>query len=276
MVKMGTVWDRTAEFISDNLGVILPIALISFFVPASIEGNFPAARDTASAGLELVLSLISVAFALLSLWGTLALIAMAADANATADAGNVARRRLLPALAVWIALMLVLFVLFLGVPLLLALGGQDPGLLIATGDMALDLPPALAWAVALYCIALVLFLIWAAARLMPLSPLIVHERRMFDAIRRSFALTRGHVLAIVGVLLLFLLMLVVARSAALWVFGSIFRLIAGGEDGVTLAGVLTSVTVAAVQTAFAVIAAVFQAKLYVALVSERERAVSPA
>jgi hypothetical protein len=40
MVKMSTVWDRTAEFLSDNIGAIVPVALLAFFVPASIGGSF--------------------------------------------------------------------------------------------------------------------------------------------------------------------------------------------------------------------------------------------
>ena len=58
--------------------------------------------------------------------------------------------------------------------------------------------------------------------------------------------------------------------------GSIFALIApdGGEIG--LATVLTSIVVAAVSTAFKVIAAIFVAKLYQAIGDAHERAAEPA
>ena len=38
MVNMGNVWDRTTEFLSDNLGAVVPIALLTIFVPQSISG----------------------------------------------------------------------------------------------------------------------------------------------------------------------------------------------------------------------------------------------
>ncbi len=67
---------------------------------------------------------------------------------------------------------------------------------------------------------------------------------------------------------MFALVTIVSMLAAQTVFGSIFRLVAGDESGpITLAGVLTSVTVAAVQTGFSVIAPAFSTKLYVALTS---------
>jgi len=53
------------------------------------------------------------------------------------------------------------------------------------------------------------------------------------------------------------------------VFGSIFRLVAGQSDGLSLSNILTSVMVAAVQAGFTVIVPVFSAKLYQALVSAK-------
>ena len=40
MISMGSVWDRTAEFLSDHLGTILPIALLAIFVPAVVSRHF--------------------------------------------------------------------------------------------------------------------------------------------------------------------------------------------------------------------------------------------
>ena len=125
MAKMGTVWDRTAEFLSDNLGAILPVALLAFFVPASIEGSFQAAKT--GGGPELVLSLYAVqlAFGILSLWGSLTISAMALDMASARGAGAIGRDRLLPALAVSVLLFAVMFLLVLPVPLALQLNGYD-------------------------------------------------------------------------------------------------------------------------------------------------------
>ena len=97
MVKMGTVWDRTAEFLSDNIAAILPIALLAFFVPASIEGNFAAATTGAGPGFKLLISVLQILFALVSVWGSLAITAMALDIASERSAANIATRRFLPA-----------------------------------------------------------------------------------------------------------------------------------------------------------------------------------
>lgn len=267
MVKMGTVWDRTAEFLSDNIGAILPIALLAFFVPASIEGNFEAAMQGASVELVLALRLVQLAFGILSLWGSLAIAAMALDIAGSDNAGAVAGRRLPAALAVSIAMIAAVIVLTLPVPAVLAANGVDLQAIVR-GDK-FDLGGGLAAFVAIYLIVLVALLIWLAARLAVTTPVIVREKRMFSAFTQSWKLTRGFALRIVGVILLFVLVSWVSRLAAQTVFGSIFALVAGGGDGITLASVLTSIVVAVVQTGFTLLVPAFTAKLYLALAADR-------
>ena len=128
----------------------------------------------------------------------------------------------------------------------------------------------------LYGLLLVVVGVWVTARLLVIEPVIVAERRGIGAIAHAFRLTRGLALKIVGVLILYWIVATIAVWAAQMVFGSIFALIApdGGEIG--LATVLTSIVVAAVSTAFKVIAAIFVAKLYQAIGDAHERAAEPA
>ena len=98
MVKMGTVWDRTAEFLTDNFTAVLPIALLAYFVPLSIQGNFEPVLENAGPGLVLALSLITLAFSALVTWGWLTLTAMALGQEG--DPGATGLKRLLPALVV--------------------------------------------------------------------------------------------------------------------------------------------------------------------------------
>ena len=264
MVKMGTVWDRTAEFLTDNIAAIIPIALLAFFVPASIEGNFQAAIDGASPQLILALRLVQLAFGLLSLWGTLAITAMALDIAGTDTAGRIAAKRFPAALLVAIVCFAAVLVLLLPVPAVLGANGIDMMAMAQGRDV--DLSPGLAGFVAIYLILLAGFLLWAAARLMVTTPVIVREGRWLSAFRQSWKLTRGVTWRVIGVMLLFVLVSWVSILAANTVFGSVFALIAGGDRaGVTLAGVLTSIVVAAVQTGFTVLIPAFTAKLYLAL-----------
>lgn len=264
MVKMGTVWDRTAEFLSDNIAAVVPIALLAFFVPACIGGNFAALSVGATFSLMLVLRLIQLAFAVLSLWGSLAITAMALDMTADQSAGTIALHRLPKAILVSLVMLAAVVVLVLPIPGVLAANGYDMAA-AASGN-----PPAMsggmALFVSLYGLALAVVLLWLFARLSVATPLIVREREGLGALGGSWHLTRGVALRIVGVILLYVVVSWVAQLAANTVFGSIFTLVAGTDSGgLTLAGVLTSIVVAAVQTAFMVLAPAFLAKLYLAL-----------
>ena len=269
MVKMSTVWDRTAEFLTDNLGAILPIALLAYLVPFSITGSFEPIRINAETQLAVTLQLVSLAFSILAVWGSLTIIAMTLGTDASA-AGAVGARRLVPALVVALVVVVAMIALLAPVLLLLLAAGTDL-MALSRGDLN-QITPASAGIVALYSLVAFPVLVWLTARLVLLNPLIVAEKRMLDAIPRSWNLTRGLTMRVIGVTLLYFLVSGVAVLATQMVFGSIFRLVAGPAEGLSLSGVLTSVMVAAVQTGFTVIVPVFTANLYRAIVAQRESA----
>ncbi|RYE01767.1 MAG: hypothetical protein EOP61_10340 [Sphingomonadales bacterium] len=275
MVKMGTVWDRTAEFLTDNLATILPIALLAFFVPASIEGNFQAAMEGASSELILALQLVQLAFGVLTVWGMLAFTAMALE-NADSDhAGRLAVQRLPAALAVTIVTFAALLLLMAPIPVVLSANGVDVMAIAHGRDF--DLPSGVASFVAIYLIAAAALSLWLCARLIVATPVIVREGKWLGSLSQSWKLTRGITWRVIGVIILFVLVSWVSILAASTVFGSIFALIAGGDRaGVTLAGVLTSIVVAAVQTGFTVLIPVFTSKLYLALTAAAGLGESPA
>jgi len=270
MVKMGTVWDRAAEFLTDNLPAILPIALFAFFVPLSIMGSLGPVLNAQAAGLAYALWIIVFALAALVNWGSLTLVAMALERTdkVGGEPGAIAARRLVPALAVWLAIGGLVVLLSLPVVLTLASAPREAG--------TLSIPVAVAWPLMIYLVCAIVAAIWLLARLILVYPVIVAEKRWFGAIWRSWKLTRGVGLRIVGVLLLYFLVVIVGMLATQTVFGSIFKLIAGPDGGLSLSSVLTSVMTAVVGTGFSVIVPVFTARLYLALdAAERDRAAAP-
>jgi hypothetical protein len=273
MVKMGTVWDRTAEFLTDNLTALVPVSLLAYFVPFSIRGNFAYASEGARLDFQLVLQLVALGFAVLAVWGSLTIIAMVFDSEPR-SAGGVGARRLPAALLVSVLLLGVFLVLC--APVAWALTAFDFNLEAMMQGGQAAMPPVIEWPVALYLVVVLGVALWASARLLVLNPVIVAEKRMFGALARSWALTRGLTWPILGVILLYLLVSTVAVLATQMVFGSIFQLVAGEPtSAVSLSRVLTSVMVAAVQTGFTVIVPVFTAKLYQAL-TQREAAAAAA
>jgi hypothetical protein len=266
MVRIGDVWDRTTEFLSDQLRAILPIAVLAVLVPTSITNSLSDLQQSGPAGTRALLGVLSLVFGLLSLWAQLAIASLAID-------GVGARRateRFLPAVGVFLLLGLAfaLVAAVLIVPTML-IGGFDFSQLRLgqTSMQPLSLPAGYRLGLVLAALLLFVLFIALAARLAPLTAVILNERRGVGAIGRAFGLTRGLTWKLIGVIILFAIVSTVSQWAAQAVFGSVLALIAGGEGPVTLAKVLTGAIIAAVQTAFTVIAAAFTAKLYLASVA---------
>lgn len=271
MISMGTVWDRTAEFLSDNLATILPIALAAIFVPACVSGSLAELNRGAAPGVAAGLGFASLLLAIVTFWGQLAITALALDPSLGRGAVSAATRRLPAGLLVMILLLLAALLLAIPAGVILAINGVDfttaaPGAMPAV-------PPAAALWMVLYVLVLLPVMLWLAARLAVVLPALVGERLAVGAIPRSWQLTSGSALKIVGVLILYTVVATVASLAATTAFGAVITLIAGrGEDGLSLATVLTAIVGGAVSTAFTVLGAAFTAKLFLALRDRQEAA----
>jgi len=261
MVIMGNVWDRTTEFLSDNLGAVVPLALAAIFIPVSIKGNLQGLTTTA--GGTLLVQIVSLLLSLISYWGQLAIVALAINPDGGRPAATTLATQRFP-LAVLIGLIsvIVLLVAVIPIPVALVQGGVDLQAMVS--HQAVTIPPSTGTFVALYAIALVIVLLWLAARLVLISPVVIGERRGLGTFGRSFALTRGLTWRIIGVILLFGIVAIVAVLAAQTVFGSVLRIIFGDDGTLGLASVLTSILVGAVVTILSVLAGAFTAKLYIA------------
>lgn len=272
MVKMGDVWDRAIEFLGDNAGVLLPILLLALFVPETITGSLEEVRRTGGQGVRTGLGLVTLLFAILSLWAQLAIAALAIDPTLGRRASGVATARLLPAIGVYLLLLLALFALSVPLIALIVAAGIDvAGIQAGTATMP-AISPGIALAMLGYCIVYLIVVLFVGARMATLTGVIVAERRGAGAIARAFALTRGLTWKLVGVIILYAVVATVAGLAVRTVFGSILKLVAGGSGPITVAGVITAMAVAAVSSIFTVLAAAFCAKLYVAVVRAAETA----
>jgi hypothetical protein len=273
MVVIGSVWDRTVEFISDNVSAVVPIALMGIFVPLSIYTSLAPLAGGVAPAQRLVIYSVMIVMGLWSLWGKLAITALALDPHAgRPGAIRMAGQRLLPAIGLSLALFLALLVATMPAWIALQLGGFDFAA-AASGHPVMPSDEVRAFVV-LYALLLAGVILWVAARLSVLLPTIVMERRGLGALRRSFRLTRGAALKIVGVVLLYAIVGSVAAKATQFVFGAVFGLLFGGDDTVSLAAILTSILVGVVTTAFSVLAAAFCTKLYLALRDARESIVN--
>ena len=262
MVEMEQVWDRTAAFLRARRAVLVPLALSAMFVPGVIGGLAEAAaahNDAASGGVWMPVRLVA---GLLMLWAELAILAMAAGLESPRAALRQAGLRL-PVVIGFVVLLTVLLLLLAmpAVGILLAYGFDFVA--AAAGESVQPSVVATAW-IALYALMLIPLLLWVAARLSLVTPVILQERRGLGALGRTFALTRGLAAKIIGVLLLYGIVSTVLTAAARFAGGTIFAVIFGSDDGLGVASVLTLLLTTLVETALAVLLWVFTGKLYLA------------
>jgi len=275
MVDMSTVWDRTTAFAGDNAGKLALIALPTIFVAAATQDVLAPVAASPDQGMRAQASLAGFALSLLSLFGQLSVTALSIDpAAGTGGALGRVRKRFLPALVVLIVVALgAMFALVPLVAMLAAAGvaanamGQMDNVTLAA---ALAASPGLALAASLYALAFLLVLAWLVARLAVTGPVVLAEGVMLAALRRSYRLTRRNGWRIIGVMLLFALLTVVAGTATRLVVGSVSRLVLDGDGLLAPARLLTIGAVALVGTIASVFVAGFVGKLYLALRSPWE------
>lgn len=276
MATMSTVWDRTTEFLGDNLASLTPIALFGIFLPLALIGNLMPLMGAVGLAGSSVVGIVVVILSLASNWGAVAVTALALDpAAGRASAVRTANRRFLPILGVNVIALVGLFLVFLPAMVGFAMSGIPTDQM--TGDMTGAQPsletinaPVVLFA-SLYTLALLPVLLWIVARLSVIIPILVDERRGLGAFAQAFRLTRGSALKIMGVMLLYLIVSQVAGLAARMVAGAVFGIVLGGLGPMSLSGILTASVVAIVSTIFLVLAVAFLAKLYLALRDARAR-----
>lgn len=255
-VKIGTVWDRTTEVIGGRGNMLAGIAVAGIFVPSVVQAAF---RDFALPAAPIVSLLATLAM----MWAQLAIVAASSDpATTRAAAQRIATARFLPALGVVAVVVIVALVLAApGLGLLMASGFDFAAAQASRPQGAIDASKVAGSG--LYFLVFGLFMIWAGARLSVLYPVVVNERLGLGAIARSFRLTRGLTWKIIGVLILYAIVFLVALAAVTSITGLVFRLILGADQA-ALVLFLAGIAGAVVTTIFAVLQAVFTAQLYLA------------
>ena len=269
MVTMGTIWERTSEVVSGRVTMLASIAIPTLFLPMIVRDAFVAYATSDTMSFATIRRLLSIVVLLLTVWGQLAIIAATSDpATDRAGAFRIASNRLLPAIGVSIVMgIVVMLTLIPGAAMLLSAGfdframaaGQTPAPgSVSGGLVAGAMLFALVWTLAAF---------WIGAKLVVWQPVLVNERNGLRALARSWRLTNGVTWRIIGVMLLFVIVLLVAVSAAQFVTGSILRLVLGAENIVT-ARYVAGIVASAVSTALIVVAIVFTTRLYDALVGD--------
>lgn len=269
MVNMGNVWDRTTEFLSDNLGAVVPIALLTVFLPAIIIQTLTGA--IMEIGIATVYT-VTLLLALPALWGQLFVIGFALVPEAGgASAQRGATRSFGRALLAMLVLFAVWAVLALPIAIAFTSSGIDIVALRAGSSAAFDAVSGTA-VTFMFCYGLLLSIVIAfvITRLTMLYPVIVAERGVIAALRRAFALSRGIFWRVFGVMILFGLVYAVAQAAVGSVFGLLFHLLEPNAGPFGIGAIIVAILSGMLRTAYTLLISVFVAKLYQAATSTRE------
>lgn len=268
MTRIGDVWDSTVAVLQGRAGLLVPLAGVAFFLPSIVQSGVKLyGGDTP--GIAALGALVGLVVLLLSLWGQLAVIAIASDPDTTrAEAQRVALRRLPANLLVLLVLGAIALLLVVPIVAVLVATGYDftaASASAGTGPMPAVAPGA-ALFLGLYGLALFILGLLVSARLFLTNAVVLNERRGIGAVARSVALTRGLTARLIGVALLFGIVLLVVLLAAQSVVGLTFRLLLGPEH-ITTARFLAAIAGAGVTAAFTTVVQVFAARLYAAVLA---------
>ena len=257
---MSAVWDRSVAVLQGRGGMLAAIAVPAMLLPAVVRAAAQAYADPASPTSSAIAGLIGIATILVALWGQLAILAAASDpAILKGEALRMATARL-PA-AIGLAAIVLVVVTLVFAPVFVALAGTGLDLQAMATGATPTLSPGVAGFVGLYSVVFLIAALFVGTRMVLLYPVILLERTGIRAFARSFRLTRGLTWRILGVLLLYLVVLLVASGAARLVVGTVAALILGPGATATF---IAAIAAAIVTTALAVVAVVFTAQLYAA------------
>lgn len=266
-IRIGDIWDGTTDVLAGRAGLLTPVAALAFFLPAAIQAAITSYGDESSGMAALKLG-VGVVALVATIWGQLTVIGIASSPDTTRAAASAAAvRRLAPALLVTLICIAAAVVAILPIVGALIAGGFD--FQAAMGRSGSAGAPSLAPGAALFCglytLALLVLALWLTARLFVWAAVVLHERRGIGALGRSFTLTRGLALKLIGVSLLFGIVYLIAAAAAQFVVGIVSRLLLGAAN-IPTATWLGALAAAIVGAAFSVVVATFSARLYAALV----------
>ncbi|QDZ06481.1 hypothetical protein FPZ24_02490 [Sphingomonas panacisoli] len=268
MVNMGNVWDRTTEFLSENMRALLPVILLAFLIPHTvntlIKGAAPAVPSALAQGIALICGLIAI-------WGQLVVIALAfAPDGGRSRAISTATGSLGRAVGAMLILLAATAVLAVPVIATLVANGVDLSTFGSGGMAQANLSGAASVFVSLYSLVLGIVVLVVAVKLALLYPVVVAEGGVAAAIKRAWALSRGIVWKMIGVWLLFVIVYFVALAAITSGIGTVIGLFADMQNPFSVGRIVVAILGGAVTAAFTLIVAAFSAQLYRAVTGRQQ------
>lgn len=260
-LSISKAWEESSAFLRREARLVAPVALAMFTVPATLFGWYNPSGDPnqATGGLGWPLTLVIL---VLAISGQMAIAGMAIGwSGSVGSALAHALRR------VWGVLGTVLIVFLpLSVALVLVIAMMVGG--AGLTDPTQVTPEALAAIPGLSIVVLIFTFIFlfVATRLFLISSLgMVETANPVRVLARSWQLTSGHFLRLVGTLLLIVIASFVASLAIAVVVGSLMTMVAGEPRPYNLSALVVSLADGVVSAAISAVSAALAARVYVQL-----------
>lgn len=199
-LSITTAWNETTAFVRRESRLLFPLAFMLVSLPMAVVGALmpqPEPNQAVEGGLWLILFPVAL---LVGLIGNLAISYLALrPATSVGEAIGRGLQRFLPFLGAVLLLVVAGMVLLFAVAIVVVM--LVPG--AATQGASGTPGPAMLTAIGLTMIIMLPALLMFGARLAPMTPLTaVEDVNPFAILRRSWALTAGHTLKLIGVLVL--------------------------------------------------------------------------
>ena len=258
-LSISKAWDESGAFLKRETRLIMPVALATFMIPATLFGWYNPSGDPnlASGGLGWPLTLVILVLAMTGQM-TIAGLAIGWSGSIGSALGHAFRR-------VW-GLLATVFLLFVPLTVILVLviaimvgsaGVTDPAQV--TPETLAALPQ-----VSFVILIATLVFLFVAVRLFPLSAVaMVETANPIRLLSRCWQLTRGHFFRLLGTLLLILVASFVASIAVTAVIGSAMTLVAGEPQPYNLSALVVGLFDGVVSAAISAISAVLVGRIYV-------------
>jgi hypothetical protein len=259
-LSIGNAWDEAKAALAKNRRLVVPVSLGLILVPAVISAMVepraaPGEQPEAGPWMWVMLVMIIV-----MLTGQMAIVLLTNGWQGSVGEAIGRALRRLPMLL--LAALMVMVPLILLMSVLLAVVGISTG-----GDgtfSAASLSPT-GWLVILIGLLAILAV---GVRLLPLVVLVASEDiGPVAAIKRAFALTRGHFWKLLGFMLLATIAFLIVAAAAGAVIGSIISLLLGRPEPWSVSLLLVALTAGLVQAAFVTLYTAMLARITAQLAS---------
>ena len=264
-LSVTTAWNETVAFVKAEAWLLVPLAFMAIALPAAVlRAIVPHAPpgELPPAGLWVAWAFVAMILALI---GNLAISYLAIRAGASVrEALTQAARRapILLGAALLVGCAAVAFIILITIVLGIVFAGAA---MSSGGTPTPEQMKSLSLALVLVVLPVAIFF---GARLAMMTPAAAAERGgPFSLISRSWALTRGHALKLVALIVILAGVSFVLQIAVESVFGIAFRVTAGPAEPGSVGAIATLLALAALNTVIAVYAGSLIARVYAQLSS---------